>query len=81
MSIEETIRQIIQEEIAIQLSNINSKLDKLINKPEEKLYTRFEAAEILKVTPATLLNWEKAGKIMPVRKGRKVYYKSTDVNK
>lgn len=68
--------------------SLESKLDFIINKitdlekqisisqtkEENKLLTRFEAAEMLQVNLSTLYKWVKAGKISQKKLGKKVYF-------
>jgi hypothetical protein len=54
---------------------IKAKLEKLEhNDDQDELMTRLEKAKQLKVSLATLNNWDNAGILKPVRKGRKVFY-------
>ena len=43
------------------------------------LIPRLEAATLLHVDQSTLNRWEKAGYLIPVRRGVKVFYKHSDV--
>lgn len=68
------------------MAKLCSKLSELINdlKPinkldSEELLTRQEAADMLKITYPTLNNWTKAGILKPHYKGRRLYYKKSEI--
>lgn len=70
------------EALYLLLREVRDKQDKLeakidsIGKADQadELVTREQKAKDLKVSLATLLNWEKDGILTPVRKGRRVYF-------
>ncbi|MDM1550920.1 helix-turn-helix domain-containing protein [Empedobacter falsenii] len=41
---------------------------------EKDFFTSKEVQQILSVSPTTLYNWEKSGKLLPSRIGHRVYY-------
>lgn len=47
--------------------------------PTAQLIPAERMAEMLQVTRLSLYRWEKQGKLMPVRIGKKVFYNITDV--
>lgn len=47
--------------------------------PEKALLSRKEVITRLHVTPATLWAWEKRKYLLPIRIGRKVFYKVADI--
>ena len=49
--------------------------------PVDPLYTASECAELLDVTRKTLRDWEKQGRLCPVRIGRRTYYRRSDIEK
>ena len=49
--------------------------------PELGLITKREVMERLSVTHATLWNWEKKKYLLPVKIGRRVFYRCEDINK
>lgn len=46
---------------------------------EERVLTREETAEYLKVNKSTLWNWQKQGVLVPYGLGSRVYYKLSDI--
>jgi hypothetical protein len=69
-------------EVKVDQQIIKAKLEKLESKNEdaEDLITRFEKAQQLKVSLATLNNWDRDGILKAVRKGRKVFYYKNDLH-
>ena len=57
---------------------VDSSIKKLNYDPEE-LLTREDTAKLLKITLPTLNTWTKAGWLNPIYKGRRVYYKKSEV--
>ncbi|MCB0747089.1 MAG: helix-turn-helix domain-containing protein [Ignavibacteriae bacterium] len=49
--------------------------------PELDLLSRKEVCNILKVTGVTLHNYKHSGKLVPIKKNGRVYYKKTDLIK
>ena len=49
--------------------------------PSEQLLTVEQTAELLDVSRVTLNDWEKKDILLPVRLGRRVYYKRGDIYK
>lgn len=49
------------------------------SKKEEQLFTPDEFAARHHVTKGTLWRWEKSGILHPIRHGRKVFYKDSDL--
>ena len=50
-------------------------------RPALNLIPKRDVMERLKVTHATLWNWEKKKYLLPVKIGRRVFYRSEDINK
>jgi len=50
------------------------------NKKPKRQYTRDEVCAILRVTKATLNNWAKSGKLVPVKVGMRVLYDEDTIN-
>ena len=48
---------------------------------EDSIYPLKKVAEILSICRSTLYYWEKKGYLKPVRIGRKLYYKHSDIVK
>lgn len=48
---------------------------------KDELITRKEASEILKCSLPSLNAWEKRKDLVPIRFGRRVYYKRSDIFK
>ncbi|MCB0712674.1 MAG: helix-turn-helix domain-containing protein [Ignavibacteriae bacterium] len=48
--------------------------------PIDPLYTASECSELLDVTRKTLREWEKQGRLCPVRIGRRTYYRRSDID-
>lgn len=65
-------------------SVVASAFDKVLSQREEskadRLLTSTEAAKRLHVTRVTLYRWEKANYLTPVRKGKAIRYRESDVN-
>lgn len=68
------------------MAKLCTKISELINdlKPvnkadQEELLTRKEAANMLKITYPTLNNWTKVGILKPHYKGRRLYYKKSEI--
>lgn len=53
------------------------------NKKEDgnDFLTSKEVQQILSVSPTTLYNWEKKGKLLPNRIGHRVYYSKNEIEK
>jgi hypothetical protein len=73
---ENPFEQIIRvlEEVRDEQRAIKEQLQKFSETESDALLTREEKANQLKVTLATLRNWEVQGLITPVRLGRRVYF-------
>ncbi len=63
---ENQLRGIISEEVTKALSQVKDK--------PRRMYTRFEAKDILNVTLGTLDNMVKRGELQPIKLGRKVMF-------
>lgn len=48
--------------------------------PDDKLVPLKEVAEVLKVNRTTLYHWSKKGYLIPIKIGRKVFYRQNDIN-
>ena len=72
MELIKAIRIVLLEEAEIEKAN-SSKQDELI--------TKKEVMENLNVSPTTLWLWEKRKYLVPVKIGRRVFYKHQDINK
>ncbi|MBF8151305.1 helix-turn-helix domain-containing protein [Winogradskyella sp. F6397] len=59
---------------------VTSVLEQQSLNSELKLYTRKEVCDILDVTTTTLHNYKHQGKLVPIKKNGKVYYKAADLN-
>lgn len=66
-----TISEVIQAEF--------SKIEKPVAKEAERLLTRKEAAQLLRVSLPTLNQWAKSGILRPKRIGSRVLYGSADI--
>lgn len=53
----------------------------ILDKQEEKLYTRNEVIELFGTSPATLWRWSKNGLIKPKKIGGKVFYSESEIKK
>lgn len=65
--------------IVNQLSNLNSKLDKVLlerEKPDAELLTLGEYAKAVKRSKQTILKWEKENKVKPVLVAGVKYYRN-----
>lgn len=65
-------------------NTVSSELQKhfnvmLPNQENNRYYSRKEVAEILKVTPKTLISYTKQGRIKSHRIGRRILYKQSDI--
>lgn len=69
----EKLRKIVREEIAFGLRTFYSV------RKVEKAYTIREFCERFQISKPTLYEWIKAGKITPVKIGRRVYFNKSDV--
>lgn len=68
-----TMRKIIREEIAFALRTFCTA------QKVEKAYSIAEFCERFRISKPTLYEWIKAGRITPVKIGRRVFFKSKDV--
>lgn len=59
------------------------KLHEFVTKkePEDDLITREKAAKMLDISLMTLYNWTESGYFTPVRIGRRIYYRKSDILK
>lgn len=51
----------------------------LVSAAKEELLSKQEVMERFNVCPTTLYNWSKKGYLIPVKMGRKVFYRPSDV--
>ena len=51
----------------------------VLEKKEEKLYTRSEVIKLFDVSPATIWRWTKLGLIQSKRIGQRVYYPESEI--
>lgn len=51
----------------------------LVSTAKEELLPKQEVMERFGVCPTTLHNWQKSGYLVPVKMGRKVFYRPSDV--
>lgn len=58
---------------------LDRRFEPLKKKYEEKLVTRDEVLKILKISAPTLWRMEQRGDLIPVRIGRKVMYKESEI--
>lgn len=73
-----SIREIIREEVKKGLIEWAQWFEaRIIN--EDKIYTREEAIQFLRISPSTLTRWTKEGKIKAVGIGDRVYYRHIDI--
>lgn len=49
-------------------------------KENDELFSADECAEILNVTKPTLWRWDKTGYLQPIKIGRKIYYRKSDID-
>lgn len=70
--LKEIITDVIHKEISEQLKDVKRQF-------QERLVHRSEVAETLGVTSQTLWNLEKRGTLIPVRIGRKIMYRESDI--
>ena len=69
--LEPVIAQIVKKEVnKILLSDTDG---------TSNLYSRKETAEKLRISPSTVINWEHDGKLTPVNKGKRVFYRREQV--
>lgn len=72
------IQEIIREEVKKALIEWAQWFEaRIIN--EDKIYTREEAIQFLRISPSTLTRWTKEGKIKAFGIGDRVYYKHIDI--
>ena len=73
------IRQAVRDEVKhiIRIEKLPTKPD-----PMDDLMTRQEVADYFDISFPTLLKWSRSGRLpVPVRIGRRVYYRRTDIEK
>lgn len=64
------------------LERLEDRISAIIEKNyDDKLLTREEAANLLKINTSTLWNWTKKGKLITYGIGNRVYYKRGEVMK
>lgn len=51
------------------------------NQDEKDFLTSKEVQQILSVSPTTLYNWKKEGKLVPSKIGHRVYYSKNEIEK
>ena len=51
----------------------------LLNKPEDELIPRKEALNMLGISEETMWRWQADGTLHPIKKGRKVYFKKSEL--
>ena len=73
--VEDWLRKAVREEVAYALA-----ADRETAKPE-RMYTRAEVCNILKISKPTLWQKTKAGEIEPTRAGRRVLYTESAIKK
>ena len=49
--------------------------------PQHELMTTAEVAEVFRCTPRTLWNWRSAGRLTPIKAGRRWLYKREDIRR
>ncbi len=55
---------------------------KLLRPPKGEVYlSRGEVISLLDVSPTTLWNWSKRGYLVPIKQGRKVVYRESDIKR
>lgn len=69
----EKLRKIVREEIAFGLRTFS------MTRKVDKAYTIAEFCERFHISKPTLYEWIKAGKITPVKIGRRVFFNKKDV--
>ena len=72
---EADLRQIIRSELKSLLA------DSLKQEPKEKMLSKQDIADYFHVTLQSVHNWQKEGKIIPIRIGRRVFFKESDIIK
>ena len=55
-------------------------MDEQKAKEQERLVSLEEAMKIFHVTQQTLIRWGKVGYLVPIRIGRKIFYKQADID-
>lgn len=60
---------------------LDRRFEPLKKKYEEKLVTRDEVLKVLKISAPTLWRMEQRGDLIPVRIGRKVMYKESEITR
>ena len=71
MELTKAIQQVLHEEIEAE--------KKKTSDSELGLMTRQEVQDKLNISPTTLWHWEKAKYLVPIKLGRRVYYKRQDI--
>jgi predicted DNA-binding transcriptional regulator AlpA len=71
----------LQRELQLSNNTLGRNSNQIYNNVD-KLMTRAEVAKYFNACPTTIYNWTKTGKLPnPVKKGRRVYYRSSDIRK
>lgn len=73
--------QYVRRSIREELESIQSTTSTTEPSSHTDLLTAKETCIFLDVTRKTLRDWEKQGRLMPVRIGRRVYYRRSDIEK
>ena len=73
MELARAIQQVLHEEIEAEKNKASDS--------ELGLMTRQEVQDKLNICPTTLWHWEKAKYLVPVKLGRRVFYKRQDIEK
>ena len=71
MELTRAIQQVLHEEIEAERNKASDS--------ELGLMTRLEVQDKLNISPTTLWHWEKAKYLVPVKLGRRVFYKRQDI--
>ena len=71
----------VEELMTLVKEQVVSALQSMKEERQERYLTRSEAAQTLNVDVSTLWRWAKNGILVPVKMGKKTYYRESDVKK
>jgi excisionase family DNA binding protein len=74
-SLKTLIAEVLKEQLLVLLPDTTPDVDE-----SDKILEAPEVLELLKISPATLENWKRQGKIAFYRIGRRVYFKLSGIN-
>lgn len=73
----EILNEIISKSVERQFNRLKQEF--YVEKEKEKLLSREETADLLKISLPTLLDWRKKGIVKPYKLGKRVYYKRHEI--